>query len=77
MLGVKGLNYNVGPLRIISATESHTQVKMKFISSRILIIFLIIKMALCPWSMTFITCLSKCRIGDVSEHSFFKFSPSF
>ena len=30
-------------------------------------------MALFPQSLTFITCLSKCRIGDVFKHSFFYF----
>ena len=30
-------------------------------------------MALCPWSLTFITCLSKCRIGDVFKHYILSF----
>ena len=30
-------------------------------------------MALFPQFLTFITCLSKCRIGDVFKHSFFYF----
>ena len=30
-------------------------------------------MVLFPQSLTFITCLSKCRIGDVFKHSFFYF----
>ena len=32
-----------------------------------------IKMALCPWFMTCITCLSKCGIGDVFKRSFINF----
>ena len=36
---VKGLNYNEVPLRIISAKEFHPQVKVKFISLKISIIF--------------------------------------
>ena len=30
-------------------------------------------MALCPWSLAFITCLSKCRIGDVFKHYILSF----
>ena len=39
MFEVKGLNYNVVPLRIISVKEFHPQVKVKFISLKISIIF--------------------------------------
>ena len=39
MLEVKGLNYNLVPLGIISVKEFHPQVKVKFISLKISIIF--------------------------------------
>ena len=40
MFEVNELNYNVVPLRIISAKEFHPQVKVKFISLKISIVFL-------------------------------------
>ena len=70
MLGVRRLNCNVVPLRIISAIEFHPQVKMKYISLKVLISFFFhIQIALCPQTLTIITCLSKCRKGDVFKHS--------
>ena len=54
MLGVEGLNYNVGPLRIVSAIEIYLVMNLDNFFNHI-------KIAFCPWSMTFITCFSKNR----------------